>query len=55
MIKIYYNAQTGDITEMMSMNGFSLSTDPFIEVPEKIKINEYRVDLGTLELVKIEP
>jgi hypothetical protein len=55
MIKIYYNPATGEITELMSLTGITWSTDPYILIPEKIKISEWRVNLETLQLEKITP
>lgn len=53
MIKIYYNPQTGEITELISGSGISFNNGPYIEIDKRIKINEWKVDLETKTLVKI--
>jgi hypothetical protein len=52
---IYYNPQTGEITDAIDNAKFvAQRTDPFIQT-ENIRISDWRVNLETLQLEAKEP
>jgi hypothetical protein len=55
MIKIYYDPNTGDISNMTIGRITPQTNNPFIIISKKIKINEWRVNLETLQLEQITP
>jgi hypothetical protein len=55
MIRIHYDTTTGEITDLIIGKINPQHDNPYIEVEKKIKINEWRVNLETLELEQITP
>jgi hypothetical protein len=53
-MKIFYNIEDGTIIGFAKSNFISFG-DHYIEVTEKIKLDEWRVNLETLQLEKITP
>ena len=54
MIRIYYNPTNGSIVASVNAkNASSRMGNNWIDIAEEIKINEWRVDLSTQQLVKL--
>ena len=55
MIRIYYNEQ-GDITWTVSVHAAPTVSEPYIDhEDDNIKINCWRVDTDTKQLIAVEP
>lgn len=54
-IRIYYDAESGHIKRQIASTNFPEYPDPYIVVDERIKINDWRVDVTTQSLVEKTP
>jgi len=54
MIRIYYNPTTGEITGSAT-HPFQTDEGTYIDTEQTIKINEYKVDIDTLQLIYLGP
>jgi hypothetical protein len=53
MIKIFYNTDTGEILQKVSMNKDFEDNRPHINIDQNINVDHWRVDLETLTLVEV--